>query len=93
MLKAQVCSRFAIAGVILMPDPLLLKSMPSCPRCGSARTSRVRRDGWMQTLVLNRFGLYPWECSGCGKVFLFKSRGKLKRKRADAGEVHLPPVA
>jgi hypothetical protein len=46
----------------------------------------------LQKFVLHRFGMYPWECSGCRKIFLFKSRGKLKRKRRSTGEVHLPPT-
>jgi hypothetical protein len=46
----------------------------------------------MQRFVLHRFGLFPWECSGCRTVFMFKNRGKLKRRRRTTGEVHLPPV-
>ncbi len=46
----------------------------------------------MQNFILYRFGLYPWECSGCRKVFMFKNRGKLKRRRRSTGEVHLPPT-
>jgi hypothetical protein len=47
----------------------------------------------MQVLILNRLGKYPWACSDCGHAFLFKSRGKLKRRRRTTGEVHLPPVS
>ena len=65
---------------------------PLCPRCNGKRTARVKRVGWMQTLVWSRFGLYPWECGDCRKAFLFKSRGKLKRRRRTTGEVHIPPV-
>ena len=65
---------------------------PLCPRCGSARTARTKRKGLLQTLVLHHFGLFPWECSGCRRIFLFKNRGKLKRRRRTTGEVHLPPV-
>ena len=65
---------------------------PLCPRCGSSRTQRVKRQGLMQRFILVHFGLYPWECSGCRKVFTFKSRGKLKRRRRTTGEVHLPPT-
>ena len=65
---------------------------PVCPKCGSARTARVKRMGLIQILVLPRFGLYPWECSGCRKVFTIRNRGKLKRRRRTTGEVHLPPI-
>jgi hypothetical protein len=65
---------------------------PLCPKCNSARTARVKRTSLMQRFVLHRFGLFPWECSGCRTVFMFKNRGKLKRRRRTTGEVHLPPV-
>jgi DNA-directed RNA polymerase subunit RPC12/RpoP len=65
---------------------------PPCPRCQSKRTARVKRTGLLQRFVYYRFGLYPWECSNCRNNFLFKSRGKLKRRRRTTGEVHLPPV-
>ena len=66
---------------------------PICPRCDSNRTSRVKREGFFQTFVLPHLDRYPWECSGCRSVFTFKSRGKLKRHRRSASEVHMPPVA
>jgi hypothetical protein len=72
-----------------MPDTV---TPPPCPQCGSLRTARIKRVGLLQNFVLYRFGLYPWECSGCRKVFMFKNRGKLKRKRRSTGEVHLPPT-
>jgi len=70
----------------------VVNTPPLCPKCGSARTARIKRIGVLQTVVLHHFGIYPWECSGCRKVFLFKNRGRLKRKRRSTGEVHLPPV-
>ncbi len=65
---------------------------PECPRCKSKRTARVKRTGLLQRFVYHRFGYFPWECSNCRNVFLFKSRGKLKRRRRTTGEVHVPPV-
>jgi hypothetical protein len=72
-----------------MSDPL---PAPFCPKCKSGRTARVKRTGLLQILVLPRFGIFPWECSSCRKIFTFKNRGKLKRRRRTTGEVHLPPV-
>ena len=72
-----------------MPEPV---TPPGCPRCKSTRTARVKRSGLLQKFVFHRFGLYPWECSNCRKNFLFKSRGKLKRRQRTTGEVHIPPV-
>jgi hypothetical protein len=65
---------------------------PLCPKCGSLRASRVKRTGVLQKFVLHYFGLYPWECSGCRTLFLFRNRGQVKRKRRTTGEVHIPPV-
>ena len=66
---------------------------PQCPTCGSARTIRVARKGLMQTLVLHRFGIFPWQCSGCKKGFTFKHRGTARRRRRTSsnGVVKLPP--
>ena len=66
---------------------------PACPRCGTPRATRVKRQGILQRLILHRFGMFPWECTGCRCVFMFKDRGKIKRRRRSSGEVHLPPVA
>jgi len=65
-------------------------SPPQCPACGTTRTIRVKRRGLLQTLILHRFGLYPWECTGCRKIFNSKNRGKLKRRRRSNGEIHIP---
>ena len=66
---------------------------PICPRCHSHRTSRVKRKGFIQTVVLPYIDRYPWECSSCRSVFTFKSRGEIKRRRRSTGEVHMPPVS
>ncbi len=55
---------------------------PMCPKCHSRRTSRVKRYGFLQTVVLPYLERYPWECSGCRSVFTFKSRGRAKRREA-----------
>jgi hypothetical protein len=55
---------------------------PACSKCKSLDCSRVKRDGLMQTLVLPRFGYFPWKCTSCGNVFLIKERGKSKRHRS-----------
>jgi len=68
-------------------------SPPQCPTCGSIRTIRVQRKGLLQTMILHRFGIFPWECKGCKKAFTFKNRGNVKRRhRANHnGVVKLPP--
>ena len=68
-------------------------SSPQCPHCGDSRTVRVKRKGFMQTVVLHRFGIFPWECTGCRKTFTCKNRGKVRRRRKanSKGIVKLPP--
>jgi hypothetical protein len=65
---------------------------PICPKCKGKKILRVRRAGFLQAVFYPQLGLFPWKCEGCRNVFLFKSQGKLKRKRREQGEVHLPPI-
>jgi hypothetical protein len=46
----------------------------------------------MQTMILHRFGIFPWECTGCRKAFTFKHRGRVKRRHRanNKGIVKLP---
>jgi len=53
---------------------------PSCPRCGAPQCSRRKREGLFQIFLYPRFGLFPWQCSACRKVFLMKERGRSKRR-------------
>ena len=67
-----------------MTDP---KSSPHCKHCGSERTSRTERKGFLQKVVMFRLGLFPWECAACWKVFLSSERGKrTRRSRTSAAE-------
>lgn len=69
-----------------MPD----LAAPLCPKCRSRRTSRVKRNGFFQTVVLPYLDRYPWECSACRSVFAFKSRGRLKSAAKSASEASRP---
>ena len=66
---------------------------PICPKCRSKRVLRIRRAGLLQSVLFPQFGLFPWQCEDCRTLFVFKSRGKLKRKRREQGEPHLPPMS
>jgi len=79
-----------------MPGPYSDSShscAPQCPRCGYGRTTRVKRKGFMQTVIHHHFGKFPWECTGCRAVFLFKYRGSSQRRRQSTGEVRQPAAA
>ncbi len=69
-----------------------LSKSPQCTSCGYARTIRVRRKGLLQAFVWTRLGYFPWECTGCRKVFLDKNRGKANRRRrvdTDVSAMHM----
>jgi hypothetical protein len=46
-----------------------------CRNCGADALRRERRRGLLQSHILPRFGLYPWECMYCGRVRLYKNKG------------------
>jgi transposase-like protein len=50
-----------------------------CPTCNNSSAMRVQRNGFLQESVLTHFGIYPWKCGSCGRMFLYRSRGVRKR--------------
>ncbi len=65
---------------------------PTCPKCNCRRTSRVKRNSFLQNFVLPYLEMYPWECSGCRSVFIFKSRGQQKSRSRTTSEIDMPTV-
>jgi hypothetical protein len=64
------------------------KPMIFCSGCGSDQIRRVARNGFLQTKVFPFFGLYPWECPMCRKIFLKKDRGtRIRRKHRKSSNV------
>ena len=51
-----------------------------CPTCSDGAPMRINRKGFLQENVLGHFGIYPWKCSGCGSLFLYRSRGYRTRR-------------
>ena len=47
---------------------------PCCPDCDGVELRRHSREGFVQRTVLPRFGVFPWECGLCRKIFLLKQR-------------------
>jgi hypothetical protein len=62
------------------------KPTPHCKYCGSERTSRTERKGFMQKVVMFKLGLFPWECNACWKVFMSSERGKRTRRNRTSTE-------
>jgi hypothetical protein len=50
-------------------------SSPKCPDCGSDRTYRIDRKGFLAKHVYPWFGFFPWECTFCWRVFRARNRG------------------
>ena len=47
---------------------------PHCPQCDGVELRRQGRIGFLQRAVYPRFGLFPWECGLCRKVYMLKQR-------------------
>ena len=46
-----------------------------CPKCSERDVlRRLPRIGILQQKIFTLLGYYPWECSGCRKHFLLKTR-------------------
>ncbi len=56
---------------------------PKCKSCGSERTYRRKRDGFLQEMVMPMLGFFPWECNSCWKVFFSRNRGHRPPKRQE----------
>jgi hypothetical protein len=65
----------------LDPSSLAEPSRMLCPSCNRNGMRRVKRTGLFQTRIFPIFGYYPWECSFCRAVKLFKSRGGRRSRR------------
>lgn len=63
---------------------------PACPKCGAARSTRVRRNGFIQNVVLPRLDRYPWECAACRSIFTSKNRGAARTRRRPVAETSAP---
>jgi hypothetical protein len=64
---------------------------PECKNCGSQRTSRIERKGFLQKNLLAGLGFYPWQCNSCWTSFYAKERGH--RLRPDERRSKKPRAA
>jgi ribosomal protein L37AE/L43A len=60
--------------------PAMSKRKKMCPKCDEMELTRVARRGFLQEYILPRFGMYPWECGQCRRVFLLSFRGRHERR-------------
>ena len=68
----------------------LMGEKPHCPQCEGIELRRQGRVGLWQRIVLPRFGLFPWECGMCRKVYMLRQRTTGYRQHSM--EAGLPPV-
>lgn len=54
---------------------------PRCPACGTERTSRSRRSGYRETVLLRIAGRAPWRCHACGRRFTAPSASEIEGRR------------
>ncbi len=60
---------------------------PRCPQCEGIELRRQGRVGFLQRVVLPRFGLFPWECGMCRRVFLLRQRANGYRRHSHEAAV------
>lgn len=63
---------------------------PQCPDCENIELRRQGRIGFLQRVVLTRFGLFPWECGQCRKVYMLPQRSIGYRQHTNHEEAALP---
>jgi hypothetical protein len=51
--------------------------------CGKQSLYRTSRKGFLQRVVLSRFGYYPWKCGMCKNVQMVKNRGVRSRRKSE----------
>lgn len=68
---------------------------PRCPHCEDIELRRQGREGFWQRVVLPQFGLFPWECGLCRKIFYLRQRAidyRQHSKESSLGSVKSPKL-
>ena len=60
--------------IMMRHNQALMGEKPRCPQCEGIELRRQGRVGFWQRVVLPRFGLFPWECGMCRRVYLLPQR-------------------
>lgn len=76
-----------IAMVKVRHERALMGEKPHCPDCERVALRRQGRVGFLQRVVYPRFGLFPWECGLCRKIFMLSQRSTDYRQHATSDEV------
>lgn len=79
------------------PAAAIQGEKPHCPQCDGVELRRHGRIGLWQRVVMPRFGLFPWECGLCRKIFFLSQRSTDYRHhsteyRQHAAEESLVPL-
>ena len=76
-----------IAMVNVRHERALMGEKPHCPDCERVALRRQGRIGFLQRVVYPRFGLFPWECGLCRKIFMLSQRSTGYRQHATEDEL------
>jgi hypothetical protein len=57
-------------------------SQTECPKCHALQARRVKQEGFIQKVILQKLGFYPWECRFCKAAFVLKKRGHDKADKS-----------
>lgn len=70
----------------------LMGERPHCLQCEGIELRRQGRFGFWQRVVLSRFGLFPWECGLCRKIYLLPQRSMDYHQEATEAAAPAPVV-
>lgn len=74
-----------------------LMGKPCCGSCEKIELRRQARVGFLERVVLARFGYYPWECGLCRKITFLPQRfafaGELSAADPVCGSSTATPIA
>jgi hypothetical protein len=52
-----------------------------CPFCGTTRTHRRQRKGFVEKYIRAFLGSFPWRCATCNRNFYFRKRSRRRSKK------------
>ena len=72
---------------IIRHSRVLIGEKPHCPQCEGIELRRQGRVGFWQRVILPHFGMFPWECGMCRKVYFLRQRATGYRQHSIEGAI------
>lgn len=63
-------------------------SQVKCPKCQALQARRMKQEGFLQKVILQKLGYFPWQCRFCKSDFVLRNRGH--RPSSDRRSERLP---